>query len=155
VKSLFERDEGARAGFEDRVLHAGLDRLGARVAKDHPVVPARPARQLPRQLAGQGVSRALRVDRTAFGQQALRFRHQHGMVMAEQERPVPAHQIQHRDLLAVAVMKQIVALSPVEDHANAQEIEQPTELRLDHLVEIVGPDRLHGGLLGEGLIANR
>ena len=85
VKSLLERDEGARARFEDRVLHGGLDRLGARVAEDHPVVAARPARQLTRQLAGQRVSRALRVDRTAFDQQALRFGHQHGMVMAEQE----------------------------------------------------------------------
>ena len=101
--------------------------------------PRPPARQLTRQLASQRVSRALRVDRSAFGQQALRFRTSTGCD-GRTGVPVPAHQIQHRDFLAVAVVEQIVALSPVEDHANAQQIEQPTELRLDHLVRIVGPD---------------
>ena len=147
VKPLLERDEGPRSRFEDRVLHRGLDRLGARVAEDDAIVAAGAARQLARQLSGQRVSRALRVNRTAFDEQPLRFGHQRRMVMAEEQRPVPADEIQHRHFLAVAVVIQIVALPSVEDHADAQQVEQPAELRLDHLVEIVRPDRLHAGLL--------
>ena len=143
VKSLLERDEGPRSRFEDRVLHAGLDRLGARVAEDDAIVAARAARQLTRQLSGQRVPRALRVNRTAFGEQPLCFGHEHRVVMAEEQRPVPAHEIQHRHFLAVAVVIEIVALRPIEDHANAQQVEQPAELRLDHLVEVVRLDRLH------------
>ena len=83
------------------------------------------------------------MNRTAFDQQPLCFRHQRRVVMTEEERPVPADEIQHRHFLAVAVVIEVVALRPVEDHANAQQIEQPAQLRLDHLVEVVGPDRLH------------
>ena len=146
VKSLLERDEGPPSRFEDRVLHAGLDRLGARIAEDDPVVAARAARQLARQSAGQRVPRALRVNRTAFDEQPLGFGHQRRVVMAEQERPVTAHEIQDRHFLAVAAVIQIVALPSLEDHANAQQIEQPAELRLDHLVKIVRRDRLHVAL---------
>ena len=65
--------------------------------------------------------------------------------MTEEERPVAADEIEHRHFLAVAAVIQIVARAPIEDHANAQQVEQPAELRLDHLVEVV---RLTGSMFG-------
>ena len=83
------------------------------------------------------------MNRPAFGEQPLRFGHQHRMVMAEQQRAVAADEIQHRHFLAVAVVIQVVALRAVEDDADAQQVEQPAELRLDQLIEIVRRDRVH------------
>ena len=119
VKSLFERDEGSRSRFEDRVLHGGLDRLGARVAEDDAIVAAGAARQLTRQLSRQRVSRALRVNRTAFDEQPLCFGHERRVVMTKEQRPVPANQIQHRHFLTIAVVVEVVALRTIEDHADA------------------------------------
>src|SRR5687767_11671991 len=73
----------------------------------------------------------------ALGQQPVRFGYQRGVVMAEEERAVATHEIEHRDFPAIAVVIQVVSLPPVEHHANAQQVEQPTELRLDRLVEVI------------------
>ena len=97
----------------------GLDRLGARVAEDDAIVAAGAARQLTRQLSGQRVSRALRVNRTAFDEQPLCFSHERRVVMTKEQRPVPANEIQHRHFLTIAVVVKVVALRTVEDHADA------------------------------------
>ena len=54
------------------------------MTKEHDaIVAAGAARQLARQLSGQRVSRALRVNRTAFGEQPLRFGDEHRVVVTE------------------------------------------------------------------------
>ena len=90
------------------------------------------------------VERARSGDRQAFRQLFLAHRAQVARVI---QRLVPANEVEDRDLLSVPPVIEIVATGTIEDDTDSKEIEQPAELRLDHLVEVIGRDRLHVGPL--------
>src|SRR5512145_587283 len=69
------------------------------------------------------------------------------MVMTEEERSIAADEIEHRHFFVISAVIEIVARCAIEDDANAKKIQQPAQLRLDHLIEIIRGDRLHAASL--------
>ena len=100
------------------------------------------------------------MNRATLGEQTLRLGDQNRVVVAQEQRAVAADEIEDADLFTVPPVIQIVALCPLEHHADPKQIEQLTQLRFDQLIEVVSRVRLHGvhtdafgseGVTGRGL----